>query len=172
MEAATVVAARVWGPVPTAPAGRTWEELMNQALALADEAALDGEIPVGALVVTPEGHIAGQGRNSPLGRHDPTAHAEVLALRAAAGQLGNYRLEGCVMVVTLEPCLMCVGAMVHARVAGVVYGAEDRKTGAVSSCLDGLALPFHNHRPWHLGGVCSGACAQRLHDFFRACRQS
>lgn len=160
------VATAVWGPIPRPPAGRTWDELMDLALAEAALAGAENEIPVGAVVVAPDGRLLGKGHNAPLGSHDPTAHAEMVALREAAANLRNYRLEGAVMVVTLEPCLMCAGAMVHARIAGVVYGAADLKTGAVSSCLDGLALSFHNHKIWHLGGVKSAVCAELLQRFF------
>ncbi len=129
------------------------------------------EVPVGALVVSPEGRILGRGRNSPIGSCDPTAHAEITALRRAAEVLGNYRLDGCLLVVTLEPCLMCVGAIVHARIAGVVYGASDLKAGAVVSCLDGFEQPFLNHRVWHMGGICEGACADMLRGFFEERRE-
>lgn len=128
------------------------------------------EIPVGALVVAPDGRILSRAHNQPRCLHDPTAHAEVLAMRKAGEVLGNYRLGGCVLVVTLEPCLMCVGAMVHARISGVVFGAADMRTGMVQSCLQGLDLPFHNHRVWHYGGVQATACAELLHGFFMRTR--
>lgn len=124
------------------------------------------EVPVAALVVAPDGRILSRARNRPITDHDPSAHAEVLALREAACITGNYRLTNCVLVVTLEPCLMCVGALVHARVAGVVYGAADVRAGAVDSCIAGLNLPFLNHHPWHLGGVRGEVCAQALRQFF------
>lgn len=155
------------GPVPPPPPGHTWESLMAIALAQARAAALEGEVPVGALVVQPDGRILSQAHNTPLASHDPTAHAEILALRQAGAQLGNYRLEHCVLVVTLEPCLMCTGAMVHARLGGLVFGAADKKSGAVISCLDGLDQNFHNHSLWHMGGICAAACAQVLRAFFR-----
>lgn len=128
------------------------------------------EVPVGAVLVGPDGTIVAQAHNAPETLCDPSAHAEMLALRLGAQRLGSYRLGGCVMVVTLEPCLMCVGAMVHARLAGVVYGAADLKTGAVASCLEGFELPLHNHRVWHMGGVRSHEAARLLHDFFHARR--
>lgn len=143
---------------------------MQRALALAGTAAQAGEVPVGALVVTGEGRIVGEGANAPCRRHDPTAHAEILALRAAGAQLGNYRLQGCVMVVTLEPCAMCAQAIVHARLDGLVYGAWDNLAGAVSSAADLLDMPFQNHRVWHMGGVLSEPCAALLQGFFRARR--
>lgn len=161
-----VIATPPWGPVPPAPSGRSWEGLMDACLAEAARAATLNEIPVGAVVVHRDGRIVGRGHNAPQGTHDPSAHAEVLALRQAGHILGNYRLEDCVLVVTLEPCLMCVGAVVHARISGVVYGAADPKTGAVHSCLDGFELPFHNHRVWHLGGIRAAACAALLQRFF------
>lgn len=160
----------VAGPVPRAPAGHSWEGLMDRALQLAGEASRAGEVPVGALVVTQDGRIVGEGANAPCARHDPTAHAEILALRAAGQSLGNYRLQGCVLVVTLEPCAMCAQAIVHARMDGLVYGAWDSLAGAVSSAADLLDMPFQNHRVWHMGGVRSEACAALLQDFFRARR--
>lgn len=143
---------------------------MRRALALAGEARAAGEVPVGALVVTAEGRIAGEGRNAPLQTHDPSAHAEIAALRAAGRTLGNYRLQGCTLVVTLEPCAMCAAACVHARLDGVVYGACDRLAGAVGSRADLLDWPFLNHRIWHMGGVLSAPCAELLQDFFRGRR--
>ena len=160
----------LWGSMPPPPPGWTWDSLMDTALDLARSNLERNEVPVGALVVTPEGRLAGAAANTPIGRHDPTAHAEVLALRAAGAALGNYRLPGCVLVVTLEPCLMCVGALVHARVDGVVYGALDAKAGAVVSSLHGLDLPWQEHRPWHMGGMRGQACADLLRDFFAARR--
>lgn len=158
--------AQCWGPVPTPPLGRTWEELMALALCEARASAAQSEVPVGAVVVAPNGTVLSAAHNGPKTLFDPTAHAEILALRAAGGALGNYRLEKCVLVVTLEPCFMCAGALVHARLAGVVYGATDRKAGAVESCFNALDLPFHNHRVWHMGGIAGEACAALLRDFF------
>ncbi|MEW6719754.1 MAG: nucleoside deaminase, partial [Thermodesulfobacteriota bacterium] len=109
------------------------EEWMRAALAEARKCAESGEVPVGAVVVSPEGAILSRGRNSPIGSNDPTAHAEILALRAAARKVGNYRLTGCRLVVTLEPCPMCAGAAVAARVSEIVFGAEDPKSGAVAT---------------------------------------
>lgn len=150
------------------------------SLALAEAWCTEGEIPasplaeipVGALVVAPDGRILSSAHNQPQSLNDPTAHAEVLALRRAGAALGNYRLGGCVLVVTLEPCLMCVGAMVHARISGLVFGAADMRTGMVQSCLQGFDLPFHNHRVWHYGGVQTEACAELLHNFFARTRVS
>ena len=140
---------------------------MRLALAEAAKALALGEVPVGALTLDAEGVIIGRGFNQCIGRHDPTAHAEIMALRAAGEAVGNYRLNGALLVVTLEPCQMCAGALVQARLAGVVYGARDPRAGAVESCLDGLDQHFHNHRPWHCGGILEEDCAGLLTDFFR-----
>lgn len=150
-------------------AGDIDEAFMCRALALAQEGAARGEVPVGAVLVK-DGEIVGEGFNQPLSTQDPTAHAEVVALRDAATRLGNYRLDGCTLYVTLEPCLMCCGAMVHARVKEVVYGADEPKTGSVFSRLEALSLPYHNHRVLSRGGVLAGESATLLSDFFRARR--
>ena len=139
---------------------------MREALTEARSAALAGEVPVGALVGSGNGAILARAGNSVERLRDPAAHAEVLALREACRVAGNYRLEGCVLLATLEPCLMCAGALAHARIAGLVYGVPDPRAGAVSSCLDGLDLPFLNHRVWHMGGILEADCAQLLRDFF------
>lgn len=153
--------------IPTPPAGwKAWQDLMRLALAEAEQAAQRGEVPVGALVVSAQGEILGCGHNEPVTGNDPTAHAEVLALRAAAAKAGNYRLGGSILVCTLEPCLMCSGALVQARVAGLVYGAKDPKAGAVDSCLEALDLPFHNHQVWRLGGILEAECQALLQTFF------
>ena len=158
--------------LPTPPgAWESWDALMRLALQEAAHAAALGEVPVGALVVDAQGKIIGRGHNAPISRADPTAHAEIAALRQAARSTGNYRLGGCTLVVTLEPCLMCLGAMVHARVSGLVYGAADAKAGAVVSCLEGLELPFLNHSLWHAGDILAGECSALLADFFRARRE-
>ena len=141
---------------------------MQQALALARQAANDGEVPVGAVVVDgAEGLLLGQGRNNPIGRRDPTAHAEILALREAAAKIGNYRLPGAVLYVTLEPCMMCVGALVHARIERLVFGAPEPRTGAVFSREQGLASSAHNHRVVVTAGVMQDECAALLQRFFR-----
>ena len=141
---------------------------MRLALAQAALARAAGEVPVGAVVVQ-DGAVVGRGYNRPIGTSDPTAHAEVLALREAARAAGNYRLTGSVLYVTVEPCLMCVGAIVHARVATVVYGAADPKGGAVRSLLDPGTLPL-NHRFQAIEGVLADECREILQDFFRARR--
>ncbi|MEG2172927.1 MAG: tRNA adenosine(34) deaminase TadA [Desulfovibrionaceae bacterium] len=154
------------GPVPTPPRGQSWEALMDRAIEHARHGAAAGEVPVGALLVHPDGRILAETHNQPVGSHDPTAHAEILALRQAGARLGNYRLEECVLVVTLEPCLMCTGALVHARLGGLVFGAADAKAGAIISCLDGLAQSFHNHQLWYMGGIRSRQCTELLQRFF------
>ncbi len=137
---------------------------MRAALAEARKAAERGEVPVGAVVVR-EGRIVARGSNRPIGTGDPTAHAEIVALRRAARRAGNYRLTNCDLFVTLEPCAMCLGAVVQARVRRLVYGAADPKAGAVSSVM---AFPFErlNHRPEVLGGVLAGPAAGLLREFF------
>jgi len=139
---------------------------MRLALAEARAAAAAGEVPVGAVLVK-DGRVIATGRNAPVAGHDPTAHAEIAALRAAAQALGNYRLDGCTLFVTLEPCAMCVGAMLHARLDRVVYGAADPKTGAAGSVVNLLGEPRLNHRTAVQGGVLADECAALLHDFFR-----
>lgn len=142
------------------------EAFMREALLLADEAGARGEVPVGA-VVAQAGAIIGRGFNAPISSSDPTAHAEVRALRAAALQVQNYRLPGCTLYVTLEPCAMCAGAIIHARIARVVYGAPDPKTGAAGSVIDLFAEARLNHHAEIVGGVLENQCAERLRAFFR-----
>ena len=140
-------------------------QYMQAALALAAEAALAGEVPVGAVVVK-DGAIIGRGSNAPISRHDPSAHAEILALRDAASSIGNYRLVGCTLYVTLEPCAMCSGAIQHARIARLVYGAKDPKTGACGSVVDLMAEPRLNHHAEVAGGVMADTCGLMLSSFF------
>lgn len=142
---------------------------MRRALALAQEAERQGEVPVGAVVVF-EGEIVGEGFNAPISEHDPTAHAEIRALRAAARQLGNYRLPGTTLYVTLEPCVMCAGAMIHARIQRLVYGARDPRTGAAGSVFHIADSEKHNHRLSITGGVLAEESAELLQSFFRARR--
>ena len=144
----------------------TDQHWMQQALMLAERAAAAGEVPVGAVLVDGEDCIA-EGWNQPIGRHDPTAHAEVVALRAAGVSQANYRLTGTTLYVTLEPCLMCVGAIVHARVQRLVFGACDPKSGAVTTCVHGFDLPGLNHRVESTGGVMAEECGDLLKAFFR-----
>jgi tRNA(adenine34) deaminase len=138
---------------------------MAEALALAGEAAARGEVPVGAVVVK-SGEVVGRGWNQPIRAADPTAHAEIVALREAAQRLGNYRLTGCELFVTLEPCAMCVGAMLHARLARVVYGARDPKTGACGSVVDLPAVAVLNHHATFEGGLLAEECGAALRRFF------
>ena len=145
------------------------EYFMREALSLARAAECLGEVPVGALVVR-EGIIVGRGFNSPIGESDPTAHAEIAALRDAGRNLENYRLPGCELFVTLEPCAMCAGAILHARLARVIYGARDYKTGVHGSVVDLFAVARLNHHTEVLGGVLAEECAQMLSAFFAARR--
>ena len=140
----------------------TW---MQDALGLARDAATAGEVPVGAVVVR-DGVVVGRGYNQPISRHDPSAHAEVMALRDAAQHLENYRLSGCELFVTLEPCCMCVGAIMHARIARVVFGAADPKTGACGSVVNLLAEPRLNHHAEVSGGVLAAEASVLLQEFF------
>ncbi|QOD92264.1 tRNA adenosine(34) deaminase TadA [Lysobacter sp. CW239] len=141
---------------------------MRHALALADRAEReDDEIPVGAVLVSADGTVLGGGWNRNITEHDPTAHAEIVAMRQAGLRLANHRLLGCTLYVTLEPCAMCAMAMVHARVARVVYGATDPKTGAAGSVFNLLADPRHNHRVEVLGGVLGEEAGRRLTSYFR-----
>ncbi len=146
------------------------ERYMAEALALAREAWAAGEVPVGAVVVK-DGEIVGRGYNAPISRHDPTAHAEIRALRDAAERLGNYRLPGCALYVTIEPCAMCAGAILHARIARVAYGAPDPKTGAAGSVTDLFAEPRLNHHAEVVGGVMAEACGNLISEFFAARRR-
>jgi tRNA(adenine34) deaminase len=145
-------------------------QFMGLALEQARLAAAAGEVPVGAVVVR-DAQVIGVGRNAPVSSHDPTAHAEITALREAAAALGNYRLDGCDLYVTLEPCAMCSGAMLHARLRRVVFGAADPKTGAAGSVVDLFAKPQLNHQTAVQGGVLGEACAELLGGFFKARRQ-
>ena len=142
------------------------ETFMREALALAAEAAKAGEVPVGAVVVI-DGAVAGAGFNQPIASRDPTAHAEIVALRAAAQAIGNYRLTGATLYVTVEPCLMCVGAMVHARIGLVVYGAPEPKAGAIESMTRAHEHPGLNHRLTILGGVLADDSRALLQQFFQ-----
>ena len=139
---------------------------MQMALDLAKQAALNGEVPVGAIVVK-DGVIIGRGSNAPISLHDPTAHAEIIAMRQAAKYLGNYRLVDCTLYVTLEPCAMCSGAMQHARIAKLVYGASDPKTGACGSVINLMNEPKLNHHTEVLGAVLAEQCGAVLSEFFK-----
>ena len=152
---------------------QTWSQLefMQLALDLATQAALNGEVPVGAIVVK-DGVVIGRGSNAPVGLHDPTAHAEIIAMREAATYLGNYRLVDCTLYVTLEPCAMCSGAIQHARIARLVYGASDPKTGACGSVVNLMSEPKLNHHTEVLGGVLAEQCGAVLTTFFKQRRLS
>jgi tRNA(adenine34) deaminase len=155
---------------------RTWgfwavtdDHFMRAALDLARAAADCGEVPVGAVVVA-NGTIAGRGFNQPIGTHDPTAHAEIVALRDAARNVENYRLTGATLYVTIEPCQMCVGAMIHARIARLVYGAREPKAGAIESAMRAHEHPALNHRTTATGGVLEEECRALMQLFFEARR--
>lgn len=143
---------------------------MERALEQAELAAAAGEVPVGALVVK-DGEIIGQGHNRNLLDNDPTAHAEIVALRQAAARLGNHRLIGCTMIATIEPCSMCAGALIHARIARLVYGASDPKAGAAGSTVQVINHPSLNHRMEVTAGVLASKCSEILQKFFRKKRQ-
>ncbi|MDA1306331.1 MAG: tRNA adenosine(34) deaminase TadA [Acidobacteria bacterium] len=145
------------------------ETYMRDALALAHEAAEAGEVPVGAVVVI-DGQVVGRGRNQPIAAHDPTAHAEIVALRDAAQRVSNYRLPGAILYVTLEPCVMCVGALMHARVSTVVYGATEPKAGAMESTQRAHEHPTLNHRVTVVSGVLAAESRDVLQAFFRGRR--
>jgi tRNA(adenine34) deaminase len=145
------------------------DDFMGRALDLARQAGAAGEVPVGCVVVH-DGEIVGRGWNQPIGRHDPTAHAEIMALRDAADRLGNYRLPGCTLYVTLEPCAMCAGAIMHARIGRVVFGALDPKTGVAGSVIDLFAESRLNHHAAVAGGVLADPCGALLSSFFAARR--
>ncbi|MGH9549746.1 MAG: tRNA adenosine(34) deaminase TadA [Terriglobales bacterium] len=146
------------------------ELFMEEALRSAQRALEEGEVPVGAVVVC-AGKIVGRGGNRNLAACDPTAHAEIVALREAGTALGNHRLEGCELFVTIEPCAMCAGALVHARLKCLVYGADDPKAGAIRSVMQVLNHPSLNHRMEVRSGVLAGRCAEVLQSFFRLRRE-
>ena len=139
---------------------------IKEAIVLAKQAADDGEVPVGAVVVK-DGNIIGRGWNQNIGLNDPTAHAEIMAMREAGNSQANHRLPGCTLYVTLEPCVMCAGAMIHARLERIVFAATDPKTGAAGGKFDLLSNPAHNHAPVVNGGCLAEECSALLKDFFR-----
>jgi tRNA(adenine34) deaminase len=160
--AATLVTDAATGVPAQYPADGVWMQLALDQAGLAAEA---GEVPVGAVVVS-EGRVVGLGHNAPIGTHDPSAHAEIAALRSAARLLGNYRLPGCELFVTLEPCAMCSGAIQHARIGRLIYGASDPKTGACGSVIDLFAHPKLNHHTRVVSGILAQESARLLTDFF------
>ena len=149
---------------------RSDEFYMHRALDQAREGLAVGEVPVGAVVVDVAGEIIGSGFNAPITGHDPSAHAEICALRAAAAHLENYRLDNCTLFVTLEPCLMCTGAIIHARIARLVYAAAEPRTGMVESKANLFAQPWHNHCVVVEGGVLASRASRLLKAFFAARR--
>ena len=154
-------------PAPDDAQDRVW---MNRALELARDAAAAGEVPVGAVLVR-DGECLGEGWNRSIGACDPTAHAEIMAMRSAAMRIGNYRLVNSTLYVTLEPCPMCAGAMIHARIARLVFGAADPRAGAAGTACNLLQTDFLNHRVDSMGGVLAGECGTVLREFFRARRE-
>ncbi|MFC5719956.1 tRNA adenosine(34) deaminase TadA [Streptomyces gamaensis] len=153
---------------PPDPVRDPWQPAMRAALAEAARAPATGDVPVGAVVLAPDGSVIGRGRNEREATGDPTGHAEVLAIRAAARSVGEWRLTGCTLVVTLEPCTMCAGAIVLSRLDRVVYGAVDEKAGAAGSLWDVVRDRRLNHRPEVVQGVLADDCAALLTDFFRS----
>lgn len=150
----------------------TDEDYMQLAIEAAARAGAHGEVPVGAVVISPDGRVVATAANSPIADQDPTAHAEIAVIRAACRAAGNYRLPGHALYVTLEPCTMCAGAIANARMAKVVYGASDPKGGAVESGVQFFDSPTCHHRPEIVAGICAEPCAQMLKDFFKARRKS
>jgi tRNA(adenine34) deaminase len=146
------------------------EVWLRAALAQAEEAQASGEVPIGAVILGPNGAIIARGQNRVIRDHDPTAHAEIVALRDAGAALANYRLEQCTLYVTLEPCAMCAGAMIHARIARLVFGAFDPKAGAVESVLTVLNHPQLNHQIELSGGLLAEECGSLLRNFFQSRR--
>lgn len=149
----------------------SFDDLMRSAIDEAIRARDAGEVPIGAVVAL-EGRIVGRGFNQPISSGDPTAHAEIVAIRDAARAVGNYRLTGAVLCVTIEPCLMCVGALVHARIGTLVFGAAEPRTGAVLSTVRGSELPGHNHRVEVVNGIQETACRDLMQSFFKERRSS
>lgn len=139
---------------------------IQYAQQLAEKAEAAGEVPVGAVLVK-DNQVIGEGWNLAISSHDPCAHAEIMAIREAGKRVENYRLIDCTLYVTLEPCVMCAGALIHSRVKRVVYGASDLKTGAAGSVFNVLGDPRHNHQPEVVGGVCADLCGEQLSAFFR-----
>lgn len=166
-----ILALHAHPPVRRPPAPAIAEYFMAEAIRLAEAAAEQGEVPVGAVVVRND-EIIGRGFNRPVSSHDPSAHAEMVALREAAATLGNYRLSGCDLYVTLEPCPMCGGAILHSRLDRVIYGAADPKIGAAGSVLNLFGERALNHQTALFGGIEAAACGQLLSDFFRRRRSA
>ncbi len=153
--------------IPDPPSGYTWEKLMQLALKEANKAKNAEEIPVGALIVHKNGEILASAHNKSRSDFDPTAHAEIVALRQAGQKKKNFRLLDCYIVVTLEPCIMCLGAIREARLEGIIFGAYDKAEGAVCSLLEGTELPLNTHKSWFMGGIEEEKCKEILVDFFK-----
>ena len=154
------------GPIPAPPHGLTWDLLMQIALAEADKAFQENEIPVGALIVDPYGTILQKAHNGTERLNDPTAHAEIMAIRGACQKINNIWLPDCILISTLEPCLMCSAALVQARISGLVFGAYDSQAGCISSFAELLTAIPGAGKIWHMGGVLSEECAAILNRFF------
>jgi tRNA(adenine34) deaminase len=151
---------------PDAPAKTSWRAFMDVAFQEACKAPKMGETPIGAALFSSTGTLLAKAHNQPISLNDPTGHAEILCLRKAADGLGNYRLPNTILAVTLEPCMMCTGALIHSRVAGVIFGARDPKAGALISNIKGHALHFTNHNMWFIEGVMEDECSSLLKRFF------
>ncbi len=156
--------------IPTPPKNHTWEGLMALALDEAKKALEKKEVPVGAIIVNKEGEILASAYNRTINDCDPTAHAEIVALREAAKKVNNYRLKDCYLIVTLEPCIMCLGALHEARIEGIIFGAYDKKLGALTSRFEGLHLTSFPSTAWFMGGILEEECQRNLKDFFKAKR--
>lgn len=154
------------GPIGLAPIKLDWIPLMDLALFEAKDAAKQGDVPVGAVLIDKSGDILAKAANRVERDRDPAGHAEIIALRLAAAKIGTPRLTGCLLIVTLEPCLMCAAAIALSRIDGVIFGAADLRAGALISAADACNLPLGGHTFWHLGGIKSGECAKLLQDFF------
>ncbi len=154
-------------PPADPPQGQTWRSMMDVAIREAFKARKYDEVPIGAALFSADGELLGKGSNNPLKANDPTGHAEINCIRNACENMSNYRLpRGSILTVTLEPCIMCLGAIIHARVSGVVFGAPDPKAGALVSNIEGTDLPFTNHKFWAIGGVSEQECKEILQSFF------
>ncbi len=152
--------------IPDPPKGYTWQSLMHIALEEAQKAKICEEIPVGAVLIHKNGEILARAHNKSRMLLDPTAHAEILALRDGAQKINNFRLLDCYLIVTLEPCIMCLGAIREARINGIIFGAYDNKEGAITSFIEGTELALHNPKPWFMGGIEEEKCKEILQDFF------
>ncbi len=152
--------------IPSAPRGHTWQSLMHIALEEAKKAFFEDEVPVGAVIVNKEGEILATAHNLTRKLNDPTAHAEILALREAAKKVNNFRVLNAYLIVTLEPCIMCLGALREARIEGIIFAARDKEIGAVCSLIDGAELPLKSPKPWFMSGILEEESTKLLKDFF------